>query len=829
MFYLPIYVNNRCMHVLHLQEENNNLQSSSLCLHSFIMRATNDYEVISFPSDNAQLICDDAENVALSAMSFTLSKLDNSPYEKQYPGINCYQLLINTEKGTNKSLVNNLVKDMYLDGTTNGTHENKDHLKIEATSQFKDNVYILQVKYTHNHTKHDMQEPIDYIAAIRVYTYRNGDETISAILDFGSEASQVYFEGDNGGLNLREAFCNLTGYDNKKGYWQGRPDDDNEHQTLYKSIYHIHTQPGPTYFGDLPMNNHQQTFIQSLLPVDHQNFDNLVLLPNLKLIELLNYDINSTDVIFGKKVDTKTGVDTFDTNIINRERDSLGTQELRDGILRQILCNFLAVIMNRKRSNGDRSQCLYFTLLVPNVYHQKKVAKIIDGLYQDFDILCHRYQDRFACYRCIEIQTISESDASYLGVPIERGDSAEKKGAHVLIIDAGKGTTDFSLLHQVGADLSHYESIYRSGIPASGHVLTYAFYEVLKKHFINIGCGETFERLIREAFNGQNKQYLLTLTTLLEKQKLNYVKFKDNKYDSRLDESAKKVNNWGALKSYLDILNKQEVLLPGTEEIVTAKVLAMVKLLDTSIIQYTKKNEIKLLKVYLSGRAFRFEPFRQAVVNALIDNKLITNPGQIVFNSDTAKNACLVGGINYSTHAQTVNRQSSMLSVPTMFAVRDPRFKRVHNFFRMNKPERAQVDFDFFYKGLCSSSLTNVEIDICGRIYQKGHDTDTHFHLYFIGDGYLLKYGDKKNAQSKILPESAMNYSCDYALLQQLTLESLFPFDLKSMGYDYKDEISQIVEHTTMGESITQGNIDNNDTNTNSNNQGDITPPSYDD
>ena len=817
------------MHVLHLQEENNNLQSSSLCLHSFIMRATNDYEVISFPSDNAQLICDDAENVALSAMSFTLSKLDNSPYEKQYPGINCYQLLINTEKGTNKSLVNNLVKDMYLDGTTNGTHENKDHLKIEATSQFKDNVYILQVKYTHNHTKHDMQEPIDYIAAIRVYTYRNGDETISAILDFGSEASQVYFEGDNGELNLREAFCNLTGYDNKKGYWQGRPDDDNELQTLYKSIYHIHTQPGPTYFGDLPMNNHQQTFIQSLLPVDHQNFDNLVLLPNLKLIELLNYDINSTDVIFGKKVDTKTGVDTFDTNIINRERDSLGTQELRDGILRQILCNFLAVIMNRKRSNGDRSQCLYFTLLVPNVYHQKKVAKIIDGLYQDFDILCHRYQDRFACYRCIEIQTISESDASYLGVPIERGNSAEKKGAHVLIIDAGKGTTDFSLLHQVGADLSHYESIYRSGIPASGHVLTYAFYEVLKKHFINIGCGETFERLIREAFNGQNKQYLLTLTTLLEKQKLNYVKFKDNKYDSRLDESAKKVNNWGALKSYLDILNKQEVLLPGTEEIVTAKVLAMVKLLDTSIIQYTKKNEIKLLKVYLSGRAFRFEPFRQAVVNALIDNKLITNPGQIVFNSDKAKNACLVGGINYSTHAQTVNRQSSMLSVPTMFAVRDPRFKRVHNFFRMNKPERAQVDFDFFYKGLCSSSLTNVEIDICGRIYQKGHDTDTHFHLYFIGDGYLLKYGDKKNAQSKILPESAMNYSCDYALLQQLTLESLFPFDLKSMGYDYKDEISQIVEHTTMGESITQGNIDNNDTNTNSNNQGDITPPSYDD
>ena len=603
---------------------------------------------------------------------------------------------------------------------------------------------------------------------------------------------------------MREAFCHLTGCDNKKDYWQGRLNDDDENQTLYKSIYHIHTQPGPTYFGDLPMNNEEKTFIQSLLPVDHQSFDDLVLLPNLKLIELLNYSINSTDVIFGRKVDADTGADAIDTNIVDHERVSLGTQELRDSILRQILCNFLAVVMYRRRSNGGRRQCLYFTLLVPNVYYQKKVAKIIDGLYQDFDILCHRHQDRFACYRCIEIQIVSESDASYLGVPTEIGSSAAKKGAHVLIIDAGKGTTDFSLLHQVGTNMSHYESIYRSGIPASGHVLTYAFYEALKQHFISIGCGKTFERLIREAFKGQNKEYLLTLIALLEKQKKNYVQFKDNKYDSSLNESAKRVHNWSSLKSYLDTLNNKKVLLPGTKEIVAAKVSEMVELLNASIIQYIKKNEIKLLKVYLSGRAFRFEPFREAVKGALIKNELITTPEQIVFNSDKAKNACLVGGINYATHAQTVNCQSSMLSVPTMFAVRNPKFKRVHNFFGMNKPERAQVDFDFFYKGLRSSSLTNVEIDICGRTYQKGHNTDTQFCLYFIGDGYLLKYGGKKNVQSDILPESAMNYSCDYALLQRLTLESLFPFDLKSMGYDYKENTSSTPESFTSNDSNSQ-------------------------
>lgn len=789
------------MQVLHLQDETQ--YSTTQCLHSFIMCAMEDYQVISFPSEDAQLICDNGENVMLSNLNFTLSKLEESPYKEQFPGMNCYQLLIRSGE---QHLPESTVEKMYLDGHINGTPQNGDYLKIKVSKRFPDEEYILQIKYSHIRTIHKEQEQVDYIAAIRVYTYRNKQqETISAILDFGSEASQVFFEGDkDANLNLREAFCHLTGCNNKKGYWQGRPDDDKEHQTLYKSIYHIHTEPGPTYFGDLPMNNKEKTFIQSLLPVDHQSFDDLVLLPNLKLIELLNYGINSTDVIFGKKVDADTGADAIDTNIVDHERVSLGTQELLDSILRQILCNFLAVVMYRKRSNGGRRQCLYFTLLVPNVYYQKKIAKIIDGLYQDFDILCHRHQDRFACYRCIEIQTVSESDASYLGVPTEKGSSAAKKGAHVLIIDAGKGTTDFSLIHQVGTDMSHYESIYRSGIPASGHVLTYAFYEALKQHFDKIGRKETFERLIREAFNGQNKQYLLTLTALLEKQKKNYVQFKDNEYDSSLNESAKGVNNWSSLKSYLDTLNNKEVLLPGTKEIVAAKVSEMVKLLNASIIQYTKKNKITLLKVYLSGRAFRFEPFREAVKGALIENKLITAPEQIVFDSDKAKNACLVGGINYATQAQTVNCQSSMLSVPTMFAVRNPKFKWIHNLFGMNKPKRAQVDFDFFYKGLRSSSLTNVEIDICGRTYQKGHITDTQFCLYFIGDGYLLKYGGKKNVQSYILPESAMNYSCDHELLEQLTLESLFPFDLKSMGYDDQETTSSTPESVTSNDSNSQ-------------------------
>ena len=178
------------MQVLHLQDETQ--YSTPQYLHSFIMCAMQDYEVISFPSEDAQLICDNGENVMLSDLNFTLSKLEESPYKEQFPGMNCYQLLIRSGE---QHLPEPTVVKMYLDGQVNGNPKNNDHLKIVASQQFPDREYILQIKYSHIRTIHSEQEQVDYIAAIRVYTYKNKQqETISAILDFGSEASQVFLK-----------------------------------------------------------------------------------------------------------------------------------------------------------------------------------------------------------------------------------------------------------------------------------------------------------------------------------------------------------------------------------------------------------------------------------------------------------------------------------------------------------------------------------------------------------------------------------------------------------------------------------------------------------
>jgi hypothetical protein len=147
-----------------------------------------------------------------------------------------------------------------------------------------------------------------------------------------------------------------------------------------------------------------------------------------------------------------------------------------------------------------------------------------------------------------------------------------------------------------------------------------------------------------------------------------------------------------------------------------------------------------------------------------------------------AKTACMDGGIKEG--AYNVNRKSTMLSVPSMQEIGEVGIMR--SFFRKifgrNNVLMANVDFDFFYKGLKKGNVSNVEIDICGRRERKSFAVDEDVYLYFVGDGFLLK----SNSRCERIDETSQNYSFgdnEVAILDKLTHESLFPFDLASMGY----------------------------------------------
>ena len=776
------------MHILHLDDEEKLQRLKNRgrypTIHSFVVCSGTEYEVFSMPSAEAQLINDTGENVKLQDVVLQLKQMEKSPYEEQYPSMPCLQLEIKQRSNESESEVKSpvTVENFYMDGFIGGELCRNEHFRISATPSTSFREYILQVRYEHRNKLPDKKEKIQYfISAIRIYTYEEEQglnaELITAALDFGSEASQVKYSNGTV-LNIRSALCDLCNpqvYPKKQDYWQGRENDD---PGLFKSIYHIHTHPKPTYFGDLPMNNEKETLVQTLLPVTHSDYSQLVLLPNLKLIELLDYKIDSKDVEFG---------DVKNTNLIAGNIASLGNIDLQNAILRQILSNFMAAIMSRERR--DESQlCHKFILLIPNVYYQEKVAKIIDGLYDDFDLLVKNHPNMFGHYRGIEVVTVSESDASYFGM-VSSNDrnqmNADKKGAYCLMIDAGKGTTDFSLLHQTGVELSHFESIYRSGIPASGHVLTYAFYEALSDYFSSINRGKTFEKIIRSAYDGTlQTKYLLDFVAKLENQKEHYEEY-NQAMDDELIKLAHQLDNWDGLNTFLGKLNSNRVVIPNLKMKIDRKVNQMVELLKTSIFAYAKERNISFQRVYLSGRAFLFEPFRLAVTDYLTNNNLVENKEQIEFDDANAKKACLDGGI--TDGAYMVNRKSTMLSVPSMQVIVDHTNFARRLFGRLFgckeaatvKNVMANIDFDFFYKGLPKEDITNVDINICGRVYRETCPSEQDVCLYFVGDGFLFK----KGSVGKRIKETAKNYSCNQKLLEQLTRESLFPFDLASMGY----------------------------------------------
>lgn len=144
----------------------------------------------------------------------------------------------------------------------------------------------------------------------------------------------------------------------------------------------------------------------------------------------------------------------------------------------------LKKISGEARAN-DIIAYLRLTVLMPNVYNQKELSERLKDLNEDVERMLK--QDAFARIRGVEINAISESDASILGCMNSDNELALKlnKGNY-LIIDAGKGTLDLSVLKYDPhpQNNQNYVSLYRSGIVGSGNAITYAVFLDLMKQML---------------------------------------------------------------------------------------------------------------------------------------------------------------------------------------------------------------------------------------------------------------------------------------------------------------------------------------------------------
>lgn len=787
MYYLPIYVNNRRMHVVKMERVDNN---SDVVLFNFIVNSSDNYDVFSLPAENLQLICDNNENIELNNSMFLLKKGESKLSYKHCDNVPVFNIDISISGKRGGNIDSEIKNDgfQFNGALGNAIDDGDGPLTLQALlNGSRPTEYILQFTFNNNN--------YDYVGAIRICETRGNDtEIFSAALDFGSEASQVGLSNlvDGHNMNIRDAFIKMLTNNNSdinNDYWQGRKNDNKE---LYKSTYFINKEPGKTLFGEITKND-DSSFLRCLMPINTPEVDlqKYYLLPNLKLIEQLNV-IQSHPINF--KDESFMG---------NARQVFLTDRDLHEGILRQILCNFLAVIMY-----SEQKKYIRFTLLVPNVYSQEKVHKLVEGLYDDFYILKKNGEEKYKKlkeYVGIEINIVSESDASFFGML--RGGQYSKSGAHYMVIDAGKGTTDFSIVHQEGDDILNYNSIYRSGIPASGHLLTYAIYESIRDYYYGIGENNRFNDIISKAIEGENASSaaVLEFVSILEDFKAKSESLEEKESNTML--LNEKVRTLRDLNTVLKNVLKEELAFPGLNKSLNIRIGNLRKILEDSILEYTKVNGIECENVFLTGRAFMLKPFRDSIVDALLEYKIVENKSKVIFRRDCTKTICTKGALDIS-NIGVVNKGSNALGTPHLKELYEKsanivgggnivdRIKTSYNKYINNKlifpigkfirmyvtghahGVRASISYDFFYEGLKLSNVRNAIFTLCDANKVIGSNTKNDLNIYYVGDGYIYKHGRKYGKiasynKSITIPDDIRN---------ELLNGSIFPFNKASFN-----------------------------------------------
>lgn len=742
-FYLPINIDGRRLHCFKLQDAET---VTSKPLFSFIVKVTDNVTLLSIDSDQPQLISsgglNHSQDLAEHAHRFRVERT-----QEMTDGVPTYRIHI--EKGKAPADVND---NSYLKAYGYmGAEDEENHavVKIDGTRvlnrasrMLNEPVFVIIISYKF--------EGKVYEDSAKIYLYTDDQQLTSAALDFGSEASQIRFadnDANNSIINTLLSFQEGTKYSENEVFWQGKSGDP-----LFKSVFFIHKNPDTTKYAAKPPVGSPKAFVQPLLKssTSSDTYKSLEILPNLKLIEIGNGLIafNNAAIKFDEESNIETG------GIPN-----LSSRPLRESILRIILNNFLHCMLYDIGRSKQKEKFLRLVLMVPNVYYQSKIYSLVRGLYEDFATI--QAGNNYPTCKGIEVQVVSESDAAFFGVRHTRKDFKNEKDGYSLIIDAGKGTTDYSILqqHECFAD---YSSLYRDGIPASGNVLTYAFYEALNafmlKHEIDL------IPLLRTAQNSE----LLLFMDRLEQLKKDYAPTSDP-FDTPQKTNIKNLSN---LITYLSMQVRSRRQIPECKAYVDRKVRLLCNSLERSMDYFMETKSIRFFQVLLTGRGFLFEPYKKAVIEMLRKKKWIENEDVVIpITGDQAKTICLTGALAIEKEC-SVNCNSGLIGSPIIRQATGSG-NWIHRFLEKHfgsKGKFKEIDIDFFYQGSTRDTSQNITFVIGGREYTVSSRDREEKALFYTGDGFVCL---KEEACIDI---DERNFMLADETINDLIMESLFPF-----------------------------------------------------
>ncbi len=518
----------------------------------------------------------------------------------------------------------------HADGTKIFWRETDSQLTIEAHTDRMVTGHTGEAKHF-SCTVKLLQDTRSYSATFLIHLV-HPLQLLQGALDYGSEASQLiqqrtierggHLQEEQKTVDLFEKSKTLSGIDHKGKYLQ-----QEEGQPFYKSIFFVKKEmEGITeFFKEKDFLHREGENLIMVLPNDELNTitPRFHQLPNLKLAR--KHGSALTNMSFTLKEDGDTDIQKLD--------------ELRDKAFGSILRNMIRAWLLPELRRAAEPQYIRLTLLVPNIYNEADVSLTLRTLHTILrNVQAERGREKLAGW---EVQTISESDAAFLGYYMMHN-LRSTPGKYYITIDCGKGTTDFSIIRAGTSPAGPLVPVYRNGIAGAGNLISYAIFQALLTYLGNVADDkEAIRTFIRKYFLNEDTRAepfrLNELAQKIEEFKIGYngtlrPREVNSEWNSvQLENGATFANlGGGQFQTLLSLLANvknipdEEGYIKQVCEAITGSVTANLELITKAL----RDKGLECEGVLLTGRGFLFRPLADEL-RAALSAMLTLPPGAI--------------------------------------------------------------------------------------------------------------------------------------------------------------------------------------------------------
>lgn len=602
------------------------------------------------------------------------------------------------------------------------------------------------------------------------------EDLYNVVLDFGSEASQMLISKNNpdSAIVPEKVFANTLShfYNIQRVKGERVYDQQDEDEKLFRSVFYLKKNAimSDSFEYDRPSRDDSFFSFMSKRTESHEGR-----IPNIKIAYLTGAIVNGV-----------SDMQTLHRGIVSRF--------LHEAVYR----------ISEIHPNNNKKIGINFTVLLPNVMPQNAVSSFLNNMRRVANspefLEANGSQ---VTIESINVNSCSESDASFLeclhqaALPGTQTKMKVMPGKRYLIIDIGKGTTDFSLVKLSSATSAISE--YRAGFVGAGNAISYAVFSDYMKTI----AGSKDHSLKTKMLKAE-PAVLFELENKIEDAKRNWNKGKD----ATNFEPLSKVDNIEP-EAVLDKIDELGFINDSQ-----GKVAKMLTLISERIVDQIPLDNVDY--VVFSGRSFKFTKLKEQLESHL--RKKVGKNVEMFFNSETAKNGCLFGPlrkISMSLESQMVGfplvvditkvkqtetkeqDKSEGAAIPVINAetLKLGKINSTKQIFAKcikilmelfgddnqtqsaNTLKSASTNFDsevkvYMTKGREIKNLDgNSRIIISGNLYStedqyRVNSADAPYSLYFDGEYFYLKH---ENGCHKLVMQ--VNRGS-----QELLKESLFPY-----------------------------------------------------